>query len=431
MLTRYVCNTWLFQDITNDNKSMFVKMETNNKSLLDTLPRELRDEIYRYLLRTSRTFVGNAPTQYYEMDLAILRTNKKFSAEARMVMDENDFVVIRFDQNAQPTGPTFDWWYNAIPRIQGLSARTVIRRALTISLGGLDSTREDYDKARLVIVTGPETIDMLEIGFWQWLLYLGHPMHPMRGEVVLGLHLGPKRGKLAKALSQSLLQLNTTKTISITSTANKMHAQFAVDHIRESSPSPESAMEFVSNHIKQAEEAYSQGFYHLASHKWSRMIIYCHLMDCAGFTEVELLTLGDRLSPSSSAALTAHLGIVKAHLRGKRYSIAVTKCRELLLWENKLSTLLKAQSLLCAWIAYVASFKTCRLALPLFQDMQVGPVIAIDYFDHGLHLFEKALMALKITADSDRQISYREWERYWALLELKEGLNKDEDELEV
>ncbi|MCJ1402740.1 hypothetical protein MMC11_005961 [Xylographa trunciseda] len=390
----------------------------NKPPAFETLPVEIRYHIYRYLLRTSHTFVSNAPEQRYEMHPAILRTNKKISAEGKAVMEENDFVAVRLDPEVDLAGSEVALWFGNVPKFQGIAAPSIIRRALTISIALADSTSILPPIARTAVFMGPESLYSLIESIWLYFTPIGEvPRH----RIVMRLLLDTKSSGRAKALLRPLLMLHDYRIISITGTVDKKYATDVVDQIARRNPRSDIVKGVVNDHMIQAEKAYVQGLYFLAIQEWGHIMMYCDLLSYGThFPAAKFKKLVDITRPDSSTVQRAQLGIVKAGLRTERYSKALSQCQYSLEEGIPLDWLMEARFLLCAWIAYIlgdeddcAWIHEAHEAVLLRLDPQYSsPIVAV---------LQEAVLEVSAIAAVHGTISHQTFEDYLTLLGREDG----------
>ena len=171
--------------------------------------------------------------------------------------------------------------------------------------------------------------------------------------MITTLHVDTKTSKRAKVLLQPFLQLYSYGELSITGTVDEKYAKAMMDRIASRTPGIQSVFSRIDDYMTQAEEAYVQGLYCLAYHKWNHVTEYCgYMFHNTYFEYAEWKTLKDKIHPSSSAVLGARLGAVKVYLRTGNYTAALAGCHFVLTTVSHRHRFAAQQFLLCAWIAY-------------------------------------------------------------------------------
>ncbi|MCJ1284008.1 hypothetical protein MMC26_003339 [Xylographa opegraphella] len=359
----------------------------------ETLPQEIRYEIYRYLLRTSYTLVDKPRRQRYEMHPAILRVNRAISTEAKLVMEENDFVVVRLDNNVGHVHPYLATWFKYVPRFERLPARARTQQALSVSI----LHAKECSVGITSILSDPEILEPLLQFLWR-----SRPTSPL----IMRLHLGTKTSRRAMALLQPFLKMHNHRTISISGTVDEKHAQGIIDQIV-ASPAPGFVIGVMNDYTNQAEECYVQGFYRLADRKWKHIIKYCeYVLHNTGFGPTEWKTLEYEVQPTSFTVTKARLGIIKAYLRFGDYSAALAKCHHAFI-----GVLYIGDEHAGSWIFEIHEAVTS----PLHRD----------YFEPAKEVYREALAEVFAIANAYGAMSSQTFEKYMTLLERNDGFGEN------
>ncbi|MCJ1433314.1 hypothetical protein MMC27_002673 [Xylographa pallens] len=354
----------------------------------ETLPQEIRFEIYRYLLETSHTIVCNALVQRYEMHPAILRTNRAINTEAKLVMDENEFVAVRLHDIIGIVHPAIATWIRHVPRFKELPCQTRIQQALTISIVPLGYFLDDTFRGTPVIVTGPEGLDLVLEIFWHFFLS-----------------------------SAQIIR------ISITGTIDEDHDKGVIDHMRNVSLNSEGFIGIINEYITQAEGAYVQGLYYLAYHKWNHIERYCAYLSLTINTSLAE-AVEDQKHLISFAVLKARLGMVKVYLREEAYPTALAACDQALNMGVHIYPLPEEPFLLCAWIAYVLGDEHTCTWIHEFHDVVVARLHGED-LEPNLMAYREALTDVFAIANVHGAMSCQTFEKYMTLLERNDDFGEN------
>ncbi|MCJ1418653.1 hypothetical protein MMC32_005002 [Xylographa parallela] len=387
-----------------------------NPYAFETLPQEIRFEIYRYLLRTSHTIVCNAPRQRYEMHLAILRTNRAINTEAKLIMDENDFVAVRLHDTIDRLYPAIAAGIRRVPRFKELPCQARFQQALTISIVPFGYVVDDTFQGTTAIVTGPEGLDPVLEVFWRVFLWSGEIM----------LHLKTKSRRRAVGLLRPLLKMKRFESISFTGTVDEDHATDVIDLMTKVSRSSKGFIGIINDYVIQAEEAYVHGLYYLAGHKWNHVEAYCAygpLTSKRSFAKA----VEDQEHLLSSIVLKARLGMVNCYLRTEKYSMALAACDQALNKGIHLHPMPEEPFLLCAWIAYVLGDEhTCTWIHERHEA--VSTRLHGENLEPNMVAYREALTDVFAIANVHGAMSCQSFEKYLTLLERNDGFGENGNE---
>ena len=243
-----------------------------------SLPREIRDTIYRYLLSTTHTFVEDAPrppldsswreqlhrdkdipNQHYAFHPAILAVNKQIGAEAAEILyKENQLIVIEADSR-------MSWYFfeTCLPQFTGVASYRV-EPSLTVTLKGRPTPDESaLNPIATTMITGPECLEAIIECLWQ----LDH------FDLDLTLTVDARRSTRHRKLLEPFEQVQRMTSVSITGTNDQSLVE-PLKKAMSSKPTPDSVKALIERLSSSSEETYRQKRYHLARIFWSRLETY-------------------------------------------------------------------------------------------------------------------------------------------------------------
>ncbi|MCJ1415866.1 hypothetical protein MMC32_002200 [Xylographa parallela] len=414
------------------------------------LPREIRNEIYRNLLLTSRISLDDFPhlsqRKRFILHTAILLVNRQISAEAAVILyDETDFVWVHLEfVSARRHGWAFNTGLQRFRRAPNVDIQPV----LNVRIDALDAIDEkarpdDQDLYWLTTVDGLssfcESVYLIDAPY-PWLVPLEAPLNQLSVTLELSDEMPTKKSKLLRSLEYSLDQfrfLHGFGEFFVLGIVDKELDRLLQDvwrHVKHG-PFEDTAKKFIETCDRRSKEQYALGQYRTAKAYCMSLMLYRNylriLLDSGHYNFDH--TIPGLISHTWTKAMEAGLTNVKSNLR-----LGDTTAAKMESWDNRWwrkggwggkdedpTLILKMKFLLCTSIGEF--FEKSGEGKDALMEA-VALIAAEPRYAHRaealLQEFER--VEYRYAAGSD-ELNHSLLEVYWSQLEVEESEESEED----